>query len=644
MKRACKILTLILIVVFVLSVFAGCDLVGRNIAKYRSTVAMTVGDQKITIGKLLDTFNSYYNNYYYYISAGYLTTDSLLEMAISSLTQQYIQIDDYVKNHSAVTMDLKNGNIPNAEFLTLDQFAYCIEYVKHASFTTFDGTVLTNLSVNRDIGDAETEDTSRNFTEYDELLSETSYAEHLLKQNFYSKEAKEYFEKYYAGDIVNFDDLDKLASDYVYTEATKEAAQVIIDELNDRIENEDEKIDFDEYVAAQEKAVKQYRDTIKTNYGISLEEFMQGQVADMVSSCILALWSYEKYEKLADKDFVELLKKVDATKSQDQAARFAIKEDFDSFITGLSSSDFIYNVPQDMEGKYVFVKNILIPFASEQSAWLSAQSDSYGGTDTEAYKKLRDSTATQIAAEYFYNEKYEESIEALFAEFLHEDEDEDAESKYEKISGVFTDEGGKLAVNPTGVLGSFFGADGVVTPMDGKTNSETIVELMKRFNTDTAQHTSRYGYVVYVGDDWKDYSHNWVEEFYTAVNELGHDEATGKFNESNIGKYAMCVSTYGVHIIYVEGFVENYVYKFNDIDWTLATSWNDTSSLNYVRYKAEFNNKVNKVTQDAYEALEVKYIEDGKITINSQFKRFLKDNDFTFDFADFLEERLTELK
>ena len=90
MKRASKILTLILIIVFVLSVFAGCDLVGRDVKLYRATTVMTVGDQQITIGKLLDTFNSYYNNYYYYISAGYLTADTLMEMVMEDLVIQYM--------------------------------------------------------------------------------------------------------------------------------------------------------------------------------------------------------------------------------------------------------------------------------------------------------------------------------------------------------------------------------------------------------------------------------------------------------------------------------------------------------------------------------------------------------------------------
>ena len=631
MKKASKILTLILIVVFVLSVFAGCDLVGRDVAKYRGTVAMKIGDQDITIGKLLDTFNSYYNNYYYYISAGYLTSDSLLEMVMNSLMQQYMQVDDYVKNHSAVSTP--NG-IKNAEYLTAEQFEYCIQYVKHTSFTTFDTTVLTALSVKHDIGDAKEDDTSRDFTEYDELLSDKSYAEHLRLQNFVSKDADEYFDKYYGNTNIDFTKFDNLVGNYVYK--TQEEAQAILDELNDRLEDESDEITFEEYAEAQQKAVEQYEDTITNNYGISLQVFMEGQLADMVSSCIIALWSYEKYQSI---DVATTVKDADTILANSQAARFAINDNFDSFITGLNNDSYIYNVPSDKLGKYVFVKNILIPFTNEQSTWLSAQADSFGGTSTDAYKNLRDEEASRILAEYFDSDKYDnEAFSNLFT--LTENEDEDDDSKYEKIEGIFAVIEGKLAINPQGAFGQFFGANGEVKDVAcTESDSETIVELMKRFNTDVGQHSTRYDYVVYVGDDWKDYKHSWVEEFYTAVNELR--DADNNFD--GIGKYAMCVSTYGVHIIYVEDYVESQIYNYSDINWANANSWNDTSTLAYSRYKAEFDNQVSIITKQAFEDLQAYYVEHDLISVNNQFKRFLKNNSFTFDFDAFIEELKEEL-
>ena len=636
MKKASKILTLILIVVFVVSVFAGCDLIGRNTAKYRATTAMMVGDQEIKVGKLLDTFNSYYNNYYYYISAGYLTADSLMEMVMSSLLQQYMQVDDYVQRHKSdsdvVNSELK-GVVKNSEYLTAEQFAYCVKYAKFSSFSTFDNSVLTTLSAKHDIGNEKQEDTSRDFAEYDDLHGAESYAMYLLNKNFVDEDADEYFDKYY-GDIIDFSSIKDLVDGYVYK--NEEDAATILQELNDRLEDEDDEITFDEYVDAQQKALDQYSDSINSSYGISLQQFMENQVADMVTSCIISLWSYEHYK---DIDIVDIVKEANVTLAEEQRARFAYNDDFDSFITSLSNNSYIYNVPKDKQGKYVFVKNILIPFTAEQSALLSAHSDTYGGTDTPGFEKLRNDLATEIAAEYFYSEKYDEKIEALFADFLHENEDEDVDRKYELIDNVFTVKDGKIAINGEGVLGDFFGDNGKVNSMADKNESQTIEELMKRFNTDVGQHSNRYDYVVYVGDDWEDYKHSWVKEFYTAVNELRDDE--GAFNGK--GKYAMCVSNYGVHIIYVEDFVEKSVYDYENINW--AEDWKDTSSLSYTRYKAEFDKQVNKATKDALNELKKKYFaEDSElIDATKHFKRFLKDNEFTFDLAEYKKEQLEEL-
>ena len=641
MKKASKILTLILIVVFALSVFAGCDLVGRNTAKYRSTVAMTVGNEEITIGKLLDTFNNYYNSYYYYVSAGYFDIEYLLEMTVSSLLQQYMQIDNYVKTHDAVTPS-QAKLAHNAEYLTEDQFIYCIKYVIHSAFTTFDQTVITNLSVKHEIGDAEEEDTSRDFIKYDDLKDAADYAEYTLNKNFDTEEIDEYFEKYYNNSIeITVDSVTNIAKDYVCD--SEEVASTILAELNERLEDDGDEITFDEYQQAQQKALEQYSDTVKSNYGITLQKFLQSQLNDMVSSGILALWSYEQYKDI-DSELDEIIKTANKLNADAQAAQFAIDKDFDSFITGLSDNSFIYDVPADMQGKYVFVKNILIPFTSQDSAWLNAQASSFGGTNTDAFKALRDKTAAKITARYFDSDKYDETIEALFeqtlADFLKPEqyeEDEKAEYKYKKIGNLFTNTDKGIAINPDGALGKFFGAGGVVNKVGDLEGADLIAELMKRFNTDTAQHSTRYDYVVYVGDDWEDYSHNWVKEFYTAVNELGHKE-DGSFDPNNIGKYAMCVSTYGVHIIYVDSFVENS--KFNP-----DTAWTNTDSLSYVRYKEQFNSLMNTRTKEALEALQKEYLSEKSklVTVNKQFARFLKDNDFTFDFDEFKKDILAEL-
>ena len=164
MKRASKILTLILVVVFLFSIFAGCDLVGKDVKKYRQTAVLTVGNEQITVGKLLDTFNSYYNNYYYYISYGYFTLEDVLDLAVQSLVTQYMKLDAYKTNSATATYTLTNADgFENAKYLTQEQFDYCVSYVRYVVFNSFDGNVLEKIEAKYDLNDKEAEDTSRDF-------------------------------------------------------------------------------------------------------------------------------------------------------------------------------------------------------------------------------------------------------------------------------------------------------------------------------------------------------------------------------------------------------------------------------------------------------------------------------------------------
>lgn len=605
MRKASKILTLILIVVFMLSVFAGCDLVGKDVAKYRNTTAITVGNETINIGKLLDTFNSYYNSYYSYLSAGYITADYLLEMAISSLTQQYMQIDDYVSNHSAITPSLAD-RAHNAEYLTEDEFEYCVKYVKYLSFQSFDSNVESNITSKYDLDDPETEDTSRDFAEPDDLKGAASYAEYLYKQNFVNEGANEYFEKYYSADF-SFDTF--TANDYVY-QTEDDFAKARIAEFNDRrTEDEEGELTFEEYKDVQEKTLKQYKDTIENNYGISLEEFIANQVADMVSSCLLAKWSYEHYGDLEanDDNLKATIVSNFETLKKSQKAGFEINENFDSFITGLSSSSFIYDVPQDKQEQYVFVKNVLIPFSSAQTNRLTNLANRLGSRDRQEYKDKRLEYAAAVVADDFLSEK-------------------DDDGKYAKVEDIFALVEGKLVVNSTGALGEFLLADGSVKGDTLADKTATILDLMKQYNTDIGQHTARYDYVVYVGDD-EDYSHNWVDEFVDAAVEA---------NQLGAGSYALGISDYGVHIVYVVGYVEDQIFNFN-FDERL-----DTTSASYRFFTSFFESQISLKTQEAFDALQDSYVENNKISVNKHFNKFLKENGFTFDIDEFLKSLIEE--
>ncbi len=653
MKKASKILTLILVVVLVLSVFAGCSLVGRKVSAYRNVTALSIGEgenaEQITVGKLLDTFNSYYNNYYYYISAGYLDVSQLLDMVISSIIQQYMQVYDYVTTHDAFPQDqltTLQKQVHNAEYLTAEEFAYAVKYVNYLAYTAFDRYAEDNLTSKFDLGEAETEDTSRDFTEYDDWKGASSYAEYVFQQNFDSEDMDEYFDKYYPDVDVTTDlNLDK----YLYDAAdAAEAAlaQKRVDEYNDRRNDKDgDELTVEEYTAILADTQRQYEETVSNNYGVTLKDFLMTQLADMVTSCIMAKWSYQYYSDITDDEFWTHLNEQYADAKDAQKAEFDISGNFDSFITSLGTSSNIYEVPADQADNYVFVKNILIPFSTAQTAMLTKLQNVLGETERDVYDVLRNTFASELLAQYFDSDKYDSDIEELFDKntwFDDKKKEDDDDSLWKTKTNVFTtDASGNLIVNADGVLGRFF-ENGKVKPIDGMDAEQTIVELMKRFNTDTAQHTAAFDYVVYVGDDWEDYEHSWVKEFYTAVNEMVRDE--------NAPDYALCVSTYGVHIIYLTGKVSESKKLFNEFAYKSIedVTADTTSTPSYTLFKSYFDTCRSEKTQDALQALQKAKLLDNDnyknfVKFQPGFEKFLKDNGFEYLFEDYIKELREEL-
>ena len=598
MKKASKILTLILVVVFLFGIFAGCDLIGKNTQKYRETVVINVGKEEITIGKLLDTFNSYYNNYYYYISYGYITVDELLDMALDSLYTQYMKVDHYVKNHDAVTDD-KSYN--HSEYLTKSQLDYSISYVRYLILDSFDDTVMERVEAKYELGDEEAEDTSRDFYEYDDLKGAATYAEYYFNKSFSNEDMDEYVEKYLGNDASLLYDR-KLSIEELY----KKTAEAKVAELNKRIDEEAEQIKVEDYQDMQEAVVKQYATSVKDNYGISFEKFVDTQINDMIISAIVNLYNYEVYRGIENPDNMnEILKGHYDTMQAAKKAEYAVNDNFESFIEGLSDSSIIYDVPTEYANSYVFVKNILIPFSAKQTRWLNNLSADLGTEDNDLYTGYRNFLATKIVADDFNTEK-------------------DDDGEYGKVENLFDLDGeGNVVIKEGSVLANYLKSDGSVTAMEGKTAQETVIELMKQFNTDTAQHSALYSYVVRV-DDPKDYTHKWVDEFVQATKDAMEAAKKADAQSDGTGYYGIAVSNYGVHIVYVEGFVKALSPDFKG-------NYLDTTGDEYKLFKNYFETQQQKLLSENLKALKKDYVDRNEITAADVFKKFLKENGINYD-------------
>lgn len=606
MKKASKFLTLLLVAVLVLGVFSGCAVFGRNTEKYRAQVAMTVGNEEITIGKLIDTFNSYYNTYAGYIGQYNITVDSIFEMAVSSLYTQYMKIDAYKTsgvqpvNHTW----LRDVTFANQGYLTESELRYAVKYVKYILYSTLDTMVEDYIDSDYGLKEAEeeTEDTSRDFVEFDDLDGHTSYSEYMFAQTFENEEMEEYVSKYYEN-ILTDDNI--RYTEYVYKAdevRDMEGLKERIADLNERIEDSDP-IDVAKYVEYQQQALKQYEKNVLSSYKYDLNALVTRQVEDFIISVIVAKYNYSVYGAIDHADLAETLQKLKddcAEATTSQKTDFQINSNFVKFIEGLSNDSYVYYVPENYN--YVFVKNILIPFTAEQKVILSNLEKQLGSDTHPLYLAKRTELASQIIADDFLSEK-------------------DEDGNYAKISDIFTiGADGKIAINTSNAeLGRYFTADGHVVPMAGKSAEETIVELMKRFNTDVGQHSSIYDYVVRVGEVPESYTAPWVSEFVDAAN-AAFDAAAG----ANGGTYGIAISTYGVHIVYYTGNVEAQSFDFD-------ANYLATDTAEYRLFKAYFSSQSNTLLEEALDSLKETYFAD-KIAKTDMLDKFLKENNLTFDF------------
>lgn len=609
MKKARKILTLILVFVLLAGALSGCAMFTRNSARYRALVAVKVGAEEITVGKILDSFNNYYNMYGSYIGQG-ITVDWLLQMSMSTLVTQAMKVDSYISTAKTETHALADS-YHNAKYLTQEEIEFCVRYVKYLTFQSLDSSVQSILGANRTIAAEEKPDTSRDFTKYDDLEGRT-YSEYTYRQRIFNEDAKEYFDKYYGG--MSKIALSSNVDDYAY--ATEQAAQAMMDNLNNRLDEKDDKITYSEYKAAQDKVIKQYQRSIQNTYGITFDQFMVSQVEDMIASAIAAKYDYNVNKTIDTGDglnatIAQLNTNLDTNRAS-QATSFALNNNFVDFIEGLSSSSYIYNVPEGYN--YIFVKNILIPFTSQQKTTLANLAKDLGNnTDHPKYVELRNQFAASLTAEDFNSEK-------------------DKDGKYKKVGNLFAltkdaDGNDKLVIDNStnGVLKDVFLADGTVAGATQADKDAKVIEYMKRFNTDTAQHTATYDYVVRVGDVPSDYTAKWVPEFVDAANEA--------WNKGNgLGHYALAISTYGVHIVYYTADVVAQNITFN------ADTIKDTSSPEYRLFSAYFSQQSSHLLEESLETLRKSYLENNKIVTTKDFDRFLKDNKFEFDLIKYMSD------
>lgn len=608
MKKASGIIAILLLVVLAFGVFAGCGLFGKETAKYRQFTAVTVGNQKISVGKVIDTFNNLYNQYG---KSGY-SADTLFQAAMSSLYTQYMKVDSYIGESKGNTHAYADfcGDDGYIKYLTADQAEYAIKYVKYLVFTNFDSAVEQELAKKVTLKDAEKKDTSRDFKTYDDIdfATDKTYTDYLVRKLTVNDDMDEYYEKYYTVDEALTITVNEVLDDYKNEAATKAKLDEYVKRV-DTTEDKDATITLEQLTAAQDKVVKKYVESIEKAYEITMAEFFKQQVNDIAANLIAQLYDIQAGRSLDGEGFADFSAKLTAAYKDAVAAKKASYKFDDTFvkdIEGLTDDSDIYTVPDQY--KYIFVKNVLVPFNASQKAVLANIGSKLGSTSGQAYKDARLALATQIVADDFTSEK---------------DEDGNYTTTYKDLFEV---SGGKITLKAgSEIANAIAGA---------QATSEEIKTLMTRFNTDTAQHSTYYDYVVRINAP-EDYTAKWVPEFVKAAEEAyGYDSATGNHNAA--GSYALCVSDYGVHIVFYTADVTATTLDFSTLEKCLKAD-----SREYAKFKTLYSSEKSELLSKAVTELQKTYfihkdvnenvVSEAKIEFAPIFKSFLKDQGLTYD-------------
>lgn len=629
MKKFSKIVAMVLALVMVVALLVGCSLFGIDTARYRSQVAFKVGDEDVTVGVVTDLYTNLFYQYYNYVANGQLTNDDLFNMAIESLYTSYSKLDAYKHLDNVLgTVSAKvpqDSRVANLEYLNDMETEYAYSYIKYSLFVALDSTVESYIAsevakLAEDVHDHDQTD-ERAFNEPDKMYYENaegtkvyfdSYADKMYYDNTFNTEVAEYIEKYYANLEVYTLGLDG----YVYTQ---EQAAAKVDNINKRLkqyedDNADEElpedhvyptIDAAQYIAWQEKATKSFTNSVENNYDQTVEQYARQQLFNTVITLIGRKWDYNTVASKIEADKTQLVEalvdKYTVNKNAFTASINMNQSTYLTFIGSLADSNYIYDIPDMYQGDFIFVKNLLIPFSAKQTAQLTNLANVLGGTGTEAYIKARNQLAAEIVATDF-------SIT-----------DEEAE---DQVTGLFSYDEGNNKIVLQGEL-----AEKLVN--NGNLQPDAFVELMKKYNTDTAQHSRKYEYVAYVGPDTNAYTSPWVAEFDAAVKEA---YALGQYH------YGIAVSQYGVHIVYYSKPVAAWQQDFEGFIDSFATHAVDTTSFEYSYFTTYYTDQQNLLSTSANEDLTETYRYGGKITMSKGLSHMIKELGLSFDF----EESITK--
>ncbi|MDD3831087.1 MAG: hypothetical protein PHW00_00240 [Clostridia bacterium] len=649
MSKRLRIVGMLTALVLIITLLCSCGLFTDNPKTVGGKEAFTIAGESISLYTFQSAFSANVNNYGQslyesyqqqyasYISAGYITMDEIYNMVYEEVFNY--TYDQILNAYSLIALYKKNAptiynNTLSAEF---DYAKYLVEatdgatgvideigYVLKASKSSLLSALISNLTTiikeegytieDDDDDDDDNETNIRadqptvvidSFVSEDYGLDTESIDEFLIK---YSPDTTGNFNLDYTTFIDDFllpVDNTSLIEQYQY--------------MVDHIELKDTQTVFtiEQFVAYRTKAYNQLELTIKSNFNGTINEFIKNLIDDNLKNALLIRIERQFCLNLLEGNQSEMItrlntylaevidmQKISYTLDIDNYRRSVVSSKVldgtkKSIVGGLTNDSYISYVP-DGEDQFIFVKNLLIPFSSEQQAQLTAIGKAIGAISTDnngfAYK-------TDVNKDAYQQYRLRMASEILAENFV----DENA-----PLEKFFYIDAGELQINPT--LDSL---------LKSVSNADEFLDLMYKYNTDTAQHTSTFDYVAN-GDPESGFESAWVTEFQEGC-ELLYDNGDLFVDNDTVtgtGGIAIAVTDFGVHFIYYVGKVTAHTFDFDT-----------TNNLYYTKGTQEYNllhEYYRSITEGAYELYYTTALDEVKddIIFSDYFIKWIKANGF----------------
>lgn len=504
-----KILTVLCALVLSVFLFAGCNLVEINKAKYYSQIVVSVGLQdgygddyksyKKDYTKK-DLINAYYNYAYSYVSSGQIDAETGVNYAINQMVN-YDLLYNYVKVNY---FDNPNYDIAFTDADKNEVMLNVYDSIQD-EITTLEEEIFEEWNYNYtsqdDLSDDEIESLRDEYEDYSsklEIVNINGKDEIVLKRS----EVNKIYSKRVAGD--------KFVQQINDPEVSKEAYKRYINTLQENAKAEGKSTDEATVLAEEIKRLKEYY--IRQEYLTLFEDWYNIRSKFTLNA--------QKDLYVLNEDIKEEVVEYFTKKYQKQENDYKNNEDaYHTAMAGDSTDDIYYHYNSGNE--YIYVSHILLKFSDAQTAQikrLQAQLDEKDITQAEYDRRVQD-IANKIVVTY----------------------EIDGKTHVERASKVVQDI--TAYVNQV-VVGNKEGDEREYALNE---RAKLFNDMIYVYNDDEGIMNKDFAYVVNLDTEVED---KMVKEFADCARALDAEEGEGAMSGA-------VITEYGIHILYHAGRVKS---------------------------------------------------------------------------------------